>query len=582
MPALIDFYAVVVARSLRFIALGLAAYYALLALLHPYFLEGPAAREMVIWAGCSAVGGLATAAVAPRLRGVHAPHIALLFLALLVLGNSLAHLIVAGELLQSTNVAIAILGAGLLFLSRVYFAGYLLACWTGWWAAGVQSGLSSDAEWSHWAFALGTSSLIATLTLRSRRKMLEEAQTLRVSAESAEAARRAEAERRELQEQVVYAEKLKSMGLLAGGIAHDFNNILVGVLGNASLALDELSPTHPAYRLVQAVQSSAEGAAELTRQMLDFSGNGPTMVDSVDLVAEIRAGAALLRASTPATIELEVDLPDGPVWLEADPTQLRQIVLNLVVNGAEAMGGRHGRISVRAGQIEVTDSWLQSAQLGADARPGAYGLVEVADEGPGIDAATLPRIFDPFFTTKEKGRGLGLASVAGIVRAHEGAVRLVSGAKGGLTVSVLFPLGAVPVEGGAKKKVEAQRPADQPTAATALVIVVADDDPTVLELAREVLERAGHRVLAGVDGREAVDLVRRHSPNLLILDMTMPRMSGLEALAELGDYKGPVLLTSGYSEERVPAEMRTRISGFLAKPFHASDLTGAVERALRG
>gem|GEM_PF-5234087 len=579
----VELYARVVARSLRYLGFGLAAYYAVLAAAHPQFLEGEAGRRMAWIAVGSAVAMAAMGYLAPRFRGIHPPHLALAAMALIVLGNSAAHLIATESLFQSTNFALAVLGGGLLFLLRAYFFVYVALCLLGWWAATAAVGLDSDPQWSHWGFTIGSAAVIATFTLRIRRRMLEEARSLQMSVELAEAARRAEEEKRELQEQVVHAEKLKSLGLLAGGIAHDFNNILVGVLGNASLALDVLDEAHPAHRLILRTRQSAERAAELTRQMLDYSGKGRFVLDSVDLAEEVRTGAELLRASTPGSIELEIDLPDQPVWLEADPAQLRQVALNLVVNAAEALKRSHGRVSVRVGEIEVSESWLSGAQFGSDLPPGPYALLEVADDGPGMSPETLKKIFDPFFTTKDRGRGLGLATVSGIVRSHGGAVRFVSRSSGpasGVTASILFPLcpPPAPEPPSAADSQPAKAVASGDTASRC--IVVADDDAVVLELAREVLERQGHRVLAARDGVEAVELVRSREIDLLIVDLTMPRKSGAEAVAELDDYRGAVIVTSGYSEESLPAETRRRITRFLSKPFSAQDLEEMVRQTL--
>ena len=251
--------------------------------------------------------------------------------------------------------------------------------------------------------------------------------------------KRAEEEKRKLEEQVRQTQKLESLVVLAGGIAHDFNNLLMVVLGNAELALDGISPMSPARGKLTEITTAAQRAADLSRQMLAYAGKAVFAVERVGLRDLVEEMAPLLETAISKkavlTLNLERELP--PV--QADPSQIRQIVMNLVINASEAIGDRSGVITVSVGATRCDEEYLQKTELHDDLAPGLYVHLEVTDTGSGMDARTRARIFEPFFSTKFTGRGLGLAVVLGVVRAHRGALKVYSKPGKGTTFKILFP-----------------------------------------------------------------------------------------------------------------------------------------------
>jgi signal transduction histidine kinase len=240
------------------------------------------------------------------------------------------------------------------------------------------------------------------------------------------------------------AQKLESIGVLAGGIAHDFNNLLVGVIGNASLAQDSLPPGSPAAEILQRVVESGEQAAQLTRQMLAYAGKGRFLFEPVDIPAMVREAAALIQSSISKRISLSLDLDAATPAVDSDRSQMQQVFMNLALNAAEAIGSGPGEISIRTGEAALDAAQVREHLDGWPAAPGRFAFLEVKDTGCGMAAATAAKIFDPFFTTKFQGRGLGLAAVAGIVRAHRGAIRLTTAPGQGATFRVLLPAAAAP------------------------------------------------------------------------------------------------------------------------------------------
>ncbi len=249
----------------------------------------------------------------------------------------------------------------------------------------------------------------------------------------------AETKQRQLEAQVRHVQKLESLGVLAGGIAHDFNNLLAGIMGNAGLALRDLGDLGPAADRVRQLQAAAVRASELTGQMLAYSGKGTFLVEAVDLSRLAREMASLLTASVSKKAELVLHLEADLPAIEGDATQLRQVVMNLLTNASDALEDRPGTIRVRTGGMTVDRGYLAATYLDEDLPAGPYVFCEVSDTGCGMDRDTVARIFDPFFTTKFTGRGLGLATVLGIIRSHRGAIRVYSEPGMGTRVRVLFP-----------------------------------------------------------------------------------------------------------------------------------------------
>ncbi|NNE43948.1 MAG: response regulator [Gemmatimonadetes bacterium] len=390
---------------------------------------------------------------------------------------------------------------------------------------------------------------------------------------------RAEEEQRTMQAKMQHSQKLESLGVLAGGIAHDFNNLLVGILGNADLARRELPEGTRAVERLDSIVDTAKGAADLCRQMLAYAGKGQLQLESVDLNSLVTHVGRLLEASLPKNASLHFDLtPDLPP-VDGDPTQIRQILLNLVTNGSEALEEAGGDVVVETGLADLAREQLDGFLLGDEVEPGRFVYVEVSDDGRGMDDETRLRIFDPFFSTKFAGRGLGLAAVQGIVRRHGGALEVRSRPGRGCRIRVIFP--------------EAVRRADAPVpeaaaprgAVTTGTILVVDDETVVRDVARDMLRSAGFRVITAVDGEDglAVYRARRDEIDCVVLDLTMPKLGGEEVFRELTamDPRLPILISSGYTEEELVARFAGReVSGFVGKPFERDTFIDGVVRAM--
>jgi two-component system, cell cycle sensor histidine kinase and response regulator CckA len=387
-------------------------------------------------------------------------------------------------------------------------------------------------------------------------------------------------ERRKIEEQLRHTQKLESLGVLAGGVAHDFNNLLTGILGNASLALDAVKTHDPNRRPLEEVVRAAERAADLTRQLLAYAGKGQFVLRPLDLSALVREISGLVQTSIAKSVQLRLQLaPDLPV-VEADPGQLQQIVMNLVINGAEAIGEAGGTVLVRTGAQTVDAQYIGTVSTEADQlRPGPYVMLEVHDTGCGMPPETLSRIFDPFFTTKFTGRGLGLSAVQGIVRAHHGALKVYSTPGQGTTFKVLLPASNAP-------HVDAVAPFAGDLAGAGTILIV-DDEEIVRHAASNTLARYGYDAIVAADGAEALRAFRRDPGRiaLVLLDLTMPVMSGEQTLRELQTIRPDVrvLLTSGYNEvEAVQRFVGKGLAGFIQKPYTSLALAEKVKEALAG
>jgi len=386
-------------------------------------------------------------------------------------------------------------------------------------------------------------------------------------------------EQRNLERQVLHSQKLESLGVLAGGIAHDFNNLLTGILGNADLARAEMSPMAPARRSLEGIEKAARRAADLCRQLLAYSGKGRFMVQPVDLMELVEEMGHLLSVSISKKVVLKYHFASGLPMVDADATQIRQVVMNLIVNASEAIGDRSGVISLTTGLAHCDSNYLKACYTAEGIQPGDFVYLEVADTGHGMDKATLDRIFDPFFTTKFTGRGLGLAAVLGIMRGHKGAIKVYSEPKRGTTFKLLFP----PGNPSSQKPEEKQ--GEQPVWRGTGTILVVDDEETVRTLARRALEWAGFKVLVAEDGREALTEFQKAGREivLVILDLTMPHLDGEACFRELRqiDPAVNVILSSGYNEQDVVNRFAGKgLAGFIQKPYTSNDLIAKVRQAL--
>jgi two-component system cell cycle sensor histidine kinase/response regulator CckA len=386
-------------------------------------------------------------------------------------------------------------------------------------------------------------------------------------------------ERRTLETQRLHAQKLESLGVLAGGVAHDFNNLLTGILGNASLVADSMHPSNPDRPILNECVQAAERAAQLTRQLLAYAGKGRFVVEPVSLSALVREISALIQTSISRKVQVRLELADNLPTVEADAGQLQQVVMNLIINGAEAIGQNVGLVVCSTASQMVDDAYIRT--LGPEARyiaPGRYVALEVHDSGCGMDEATLARIFDPFFTTKFTGRGLGLAAVSGIVHGHKGAIKVYSSPGKGTTFKVLFP--AMGVE-----NVSQTLDFHGACEGNNQTVLIVDDEESVRSTARNTLQRRGYRTLEAKDGREALEVFREFANEitLVLLDLTMPYMNGEEVLRELKiilpDVR--VLLSSGFNEvEAVRRFAGKGLAGFLQKPYTAALLAETIKRII--
>jgi signal transduction histidine kinase len=397
-----------------------------------------------------------------------------------------------------------------------------------------------------------------------------------------------EAERLATERRLLELQRTEGLGILAGGIAHDFNNLLVGVLGNADLALGNF-PLGPLARdddtrecLVD-IRDAATAAMQLCRQMLAYAGRTAVESRRFDLAAEVEDLARLLAASIPSTVELVIEPSEGCCWIDGDVVQIRQVLMNLITNAADAIVSRHadrsGRITMSAITMSRRESDRPIFGVTGSLSPGKHVCLRVHDNGCGMDEATRMRIFDPFFTTKPRGHGLGLAAMLGVVRAHGGTLTVDSEPGVGSCFTLYLPASDASPRGST--------PTPEPPAivARSSCVLVVDDEALVRKVARRMLERVGYAVLTANDGLEAIELFERQrgSIDCVVLDLGMPRLGGIETMQRLRALAPelPVVLSSGYSQrhdiEMYADDPRCRV---VHKPYDIEQLTAAVAQLL--
>ncbi|MGQ0648948.1 MAG: MASE1 domain-containing protein [Gemmatimonadaceae bacterium] len=386
---------------------------------------------------------------------------------------------------------------------------------------------------------------------------------------------RAEEERQHLQAQLLHGQKLESLGVMAGGIAHDFNNLLMAIRGRAELIGYTPGVSAEVKEDVDAIVRTSDQAAGLCRQMLTYAGRGAIEVRTIDLSAAIREIQDLLRVSVSRQVALHMDLSPECFWVSADVTQLRQIALNLVTNASDAVEatGRGGTVSVKTRQAFLGREWLSRSVIGPDVAEGEFCILEVTDDGVGMNEDTVRQIFDPFFSSKGTGRGLGLSSTLGVIRRHKGAIAVESHPGTGSRFVVAFPQTSAPT-------VE-RRPTEtavMPGGLDGRTILVVDDDADVRRAVARMLDVMGMHVREASDGDKAlIQLTERtgRDIDLVLLDLTMPIKSGratLTAMRALG-IQTPVIIASGYSAESIEDN---GIAAFVQKPFRLEDLRRAI------
>jgi signal transduction histidine kinase/CheY-like chemotaxis protein len=395
--------------------------------------------------------------------------------------------------------------------------------------------------------------------------------------------KQAEATERENEEALQQSQKLESIGVLAGGIAHDFNNLLTGIMGNAGLARRAIvaNKTEQAAALLKDVLAASERAADLTRQLLAYAGKGRFVIQPVDVCKLVSEVSTLIRASISKKITLVIDVPDDCPPVEADRTQIQQLVMNLVINGGEAIGDESGTLTVRVRLDQFTERRERPRTEGFPIVPGEYVRIDVSDTGAGMDAETRTRIFEPFFTTKFLGRGLGLSAALGIVRGHRGAIGVRSEPGVGTTFTVLLP---TPREARQLDRLSGHFGVESEVQGAG-TILVADDEEGVRSLVSNILQDAGYTVELAADGAEAVERLRELGDRvrLILLDLTMPILGGAEAATELRRIRPdvPIVAMSGYGDIEVMQRFsEVGVDDFVPKPFSPDQLAAKVRDAL--
>jgi signal transduction histidine kinase/CheY-like chemotaxis protein len=383
-------------------------------------------------------------------------------------------------------------------------------------------------------------------------------------------------ERRALEDKLQNAQRLESLNVLAGGIAHDFNNLLTGILSNAGTARRKLAANEAAQQHLSEIVRGSKIAAHLTGQLLAYAGRGQFQVLARDLTAEVREIQDLLETSVRTKARLEFQLADGLPAILADPIQIQQVLMNLVVNAAES-ADREVRVRIETKAIEITENEIRELVPRSPLKPGPGVALDVTDDGSGMDAETLARIFDPFFTTKSAGRGLGLAASLGIVHRHQGGIRVKTKLGEGTSFRIVFPAS------GQIVRPQVERPVSDLSGHG--VILVVDDDDYILQAVYVALESYGYSVLLANSGAAAIRIFEEKNEqiDLVLLDMLMPGMGGEEAFEALRAIRPDVkvLLSTGFAPDEAAQRFTDEgLAGFLRKPYDPDQLAGEVQRII--
>lgn len=385
--------------------------------------------------------------------------------------------------------------------------------------------------------------------------------------------KQAEEERAKLETRLRQAQQLESLGALAGGVAHDFNNLLTVIMGNANLGRETIgSDSCDIY--FETIETAALRAADLTRQLLAYAGKGKVLVTAVDIALLAQEATQLLSVAIPRNLVLRCELAEPLPPAKGDATRIFQILMNLITNASEAFAdGVDGLITVSTGMETLDETAIASLSWVLVVMPGRYVTLEVADTGTGMAPEVLARVFEPFFTTKFTGRGLGLAFVIGALRTHEGGLSVRSDPGSGSSFKVFLPVAEEPPAVPEEVAVPGWKGEGR--------ILVVDDEEAVRDIARTMSEHLGFSVIEACDGLDAIEIFRAHHAELaaVLLDLTMPRMGGREAFAEMRkmDDTVPIVLSSGYDvqgDADLPVE---GLAGFLKKPYRMGELQAVLQ-----
>ncbi len=388
-----------------------------------------------------------------------------------------------------------------------------------------------------------------------------------------------EDERITMERQLLHSQKLESLGVLAGGIAHDFNNILTSVIGNADLALMRMDAQSPAADNLRRIVQASERATDLARQMLAYSGRGRFVIGAIELNQLVEEMAHMLEVSISKKARLQLDLARPLPLVEADATQLNQVIMNMVINASEAIGDQSGVIIITTGCMDCDSGYLKEAWMNEPLPGGHYVYLEVSDNGCGMDHETMSKIFDPFFTTKFTGRGLGMAAVLGIVRGHKGTIKVYSEPGQGTSFKVFLPASASQSQPGDSNAGD-RRLSGWKGSGTVLLV---DDEESILKTGGEMLRELGFEVITACDGREALNVFQanRQKINCTILDLTMPDLDGAQTFQELCrlDPEVQVVMSSAYNRQEIVKKFAgKRLAGFIQKPYRLSELAEVLQK----
>ena len=385
-----------------------------------------------------------------------------------------------------------------------------------------------------------------------------------------------EEERIRTEAQLRQSQKMEAVGTLAGGIAHDFNNILSAIIGFTELSLLELDEDHPVRQNLDQVHLAGTRARDMVKQILAFSRQSDSERKPINIIPIIKEALKMLRGSLPTTVDIRKNLVEDPGIIEADPTQLHQVMMNLCTNSSHAMREDGGILEVRVEQVDFdTEADLPDSEL----RPGPHIKLSIRDNGHGISRENLERIFDPYFSTKQKseGTGLGLAVVQGIVKSHHGAITVTSEIDKGTTFDIYLPR----VEATTPKKSKKPRP----VATGSERILLVDDEQALVEMGKQLLTRLGYKAHTRTSSVEALELFQ-HDPerfDLVISDMTMPNMTGDKLAREILNVRPdmPIIICTGYSERFTESQARELgIKAFIMKPLVIGDLAATIRKVL--
>ncbi|MEN8223020.1 MAG: PAS domain S-box protein, partial [Acidobacteriota bacterium] len=389
-----------------------------------------------------------------------------------------------------------------------------------------------------------------------------------------------EEEKKILELQIQHSQKLESLGILAGGIAHDFNNLLTGILGNAGMARLDAQPGDPVLGSIKNIETTAIRAADLCNQLLAYSGKGRSLVLPINLNSVIREMTTLLKASLPKKVEIEYKLSHELAVIEVDVSQIRQIIMNLILNASDSIGKKQGKIVIRTGiSKKLSERKGSTMFLTENLRSNSFVYFEVADNGTGIEKAMIDRIFDPFFTTKSSGKGLGLSAVIGIVKSHRGLISIKSRKNAGTDFRICFPESSkTPVDDGFEYK-----PAKEWEGKG--TILIADDERSIRTLCSNILTKSGFNVISAINGDDAVKKFTENSNEiaLVLIDMTMPGKNGIEVMREISAIRPGIkaILSSGYTKsEAIKNFSRIGFREFLPKPYSPEKLIELVKKII--